>query len=174
MEIKNDKIENPYYEKCPNPKCKAVLWEWIDEDTVRILGYSEEYVIGFNHIDLVCRECKKPIHKVSKIAGFLKKYLEEDVSKNRDTYEYVKSKGLNFRAYGLLSSIEKLKIEKDLTPIQKRMFDFIIKDAPMDKFVKEVGLSKDMFEKEFDAIREKIKKIKPDFKYYRNIFELLT
>ena len=65
--------------------CKKPLWEWIDENRIKILGNkAQEYEIGFSYIELVCNKCG------------LKHYVESSAKKAIDEAHHHEVMGERF------------------------------------------------------------------------------
>jgi len=141
-----------------------VLWERIDDDTVKILGANgQDYEIGFNYIDLICKKCGKRICKQSEIAEI----ISELFIRTSKTLKGLSVTSSEEKPYTLISSFDRENILKTLSEAQGKIFRILMENdwrINQKEIAKKIGLPKDIVAKHIKVINEKIKKIKPNFK----------
>jgi DNA-binding NarL/FixJ family response regulator len=147
--------------KCP--KCNNKLWEWIDEDTVKILGTAgQDYKIGFNYIDLVCKKCGQRVCEQSEVAEYIKELFE----RTSKTVKSLRVSSIEERPFTAISNFDIKKIKKSLSQKQKEVLrvltngDWSLTDKEISK---KVGLPEKIVHKHVREITEKIKEIDPYF-----------
>ena len=63
---------NYHQEKIKKCKCGKILWKWIDDDTIEIQGMNgQDYQIGFNFVELICKYCGQQMCVQSDIANVI-------------------------------------------------------------------------------------------------------
>lgn len=156
------------------PQCKTPLWEWIDDDRIRILGVNaQDYEIGFTYISLVCKKCGKKISQTSEVAENLID-ISKDIMKNVGGKFTVT--GIELNPFIRLNSVERKKLYEKLSEKQKKILSFLLKEnffvsnedkeEIIEKIAVYTNLSLEKVEKHISFIKKEAQKIKPDFLGY--------
>jgi hypothetical protein len=148
------------YKKC---NCGNPLWEWVDDDTIKILGQKgQDYEVRFIDIDLVCNQCGKRVCARSDIA----ETIENLFQRTSKTVKSISTTSIEEKPYSLISNFDKKTISKNLSEKQKEIFRILTEGGQKigeDEMAQKIGLPKEIISHHIAAITAEIKKIKPNF-----------
>jgi len=165
------------------PKCKEVLWHWVDENRIKILGRNgQTYETTFIHINLICK-CREEVSARSNLADQFMDFLKI-MSRGMSDFIDVEEEE---NPYSLLSKTEKDNVSKNLSEKQKQIFEILCNEKSgkieffkynqkeQENIIKEIAKDIRVPEKKhIEFIRDEVKKIKPDFHQRITTYKMIT
>lgn len=153
-----------YCRKCTTP---TILWHWVDENTIIILGQNgQDYEIKFNDIYVKCRKCGTVTYEVSDVADMLQYAAEKSI---RPRTTAISSTIPNpYR----LNSVDRNALLAKLSKNQKQVYSLLVEQGRkvnVKSVAERVALPKKIIESHIKTIKDKIKEINPNFGEYRYV-----
>jgi hypothetical protein len=158
-------------------QCGKILWEEVDENTVKIVGSSgQDYEVCFNYILATCKDCGRLNSEKSEISDTLQDVYLATNKPHRD----VIAMQLQNYPYAMIPSYQRNIILRHLTEKQKEIFKILgeiqlpfhtsnperinLMSEPIIKFVGDrMEISNEIIRRDIKVINDEIEKIKPDF-----------
>ncbi|MFA4998607.1 MAG: hypothetical protein WC514_01155 [Candidatus Paceibacterota bacterium] len=150
-------------EKIKKCACGNILWEWIEDDKIKILGTNgQDYEVGFNYIYLKCKKCGKITYEHSSIADDL-----GDMAERANKFPTISSTAVVYDHYRLNTFDREILLSK-LSEKQKEIYDLLAGQdffhrISTEEIAKMVKLPEDRVCQHIKSIELEIKKINPNF-----------